>query len=90
MNRSRNVFIALMLLFSALFGIAPVFAEHDKRSAKEKREQFELSVDCKPVYLVVEDVQRDADATKIRLTRRDIVAAAESRLRSARISIPLI
>lgn len=45
--------------------------------------RFELFADCRPMYLVVESLH--PDTPKIGLTEEDIQAAAESRLRSARL-----
>ena len=45
--------------------------------------RFELFADCRPMYLVVESLS--PHASKIGLTKEAIRAAAESRLRSARL-----
>ena len=46
-------------------------------------DRFRLFADCGPMGLVVEELNEDA--TKIGLTKESIQAAAESRLRSARL-----
>ncbi len=50
---------------------------------KNRIARFELFADCRPMYLLVERLP--ADASKIGLTEEAIRAAAESRLRSARL-----
>ncbi len=50
---------------------------------KNRIARFELFADCRPMYLLVERLP--ADASKIGLTEEAIQAAAESRLRSARL-----
>ena len=45
--------------------------------------RFQLFADCQPMYLLVEDLP--SDASDIGLTQESIQAAAESRLRSARL-----
>lgn len=52
-------------------------------SVEERLQRFKLFTDCRPMGLVVEDLP--PDASKIGLTRAAIQAAAESRLRSARL-----
>ena len=86
MSRSKKVIVVIMLLVPALFRIEPAFAEIDRKlEAEMEREQqhFDLFVNCKPVVLIVEDLPKDAQ--KIRITKKDIRMAVESRLRSARI-----
>lgn len=51
--------------------------------SKNRIARFELFVDCRPMRLVVENLS--PDASKIGLTKEAIRAAAESRLRSARL-----
>lgn len=66
---------ALALLFSAS-GAAG-------ESVEERSQRFQLFADCRPMRLLVEYLP--PDASKIGLTREAIQAAAESRLRSARL-----
>lgn len=51
--------------------------------SKNRIARFELFVDCLPMRLLVENLP--ADASKIGLTKEAIRAAAESRLRAARL-----
>ena len=67
--------VALALLFSA----SAVAGE----TAAERVDRFELFADCRPMRLVVEHLH--SDASKIGLTEESLQAAAESRLRSARL-----
>ena len=83
MNRSKAVLASLMLLVSTLFGIENVLAQDKQMILTEERTRFKLFTNCKPVDLVVENL--DQAARRIGLTETDIIAAAESRLRSARI-----
>ena len=83
MNRSKKVITVIMLLVSTLFGIESVFAQDKQMTLKEKLNRFQLFTNCKPVELLVENLPQSA--TGIGLTKSDIIAAAESRLRSARI-----
>ena len=78
-----KVIAALLLLIPVLFGMEAVFAQDGQMLKKELRQIFALYTKCQLMNLVVEDLGRDA--AKIGLTRAMIVAAAESRLRSARI-----
>lgn len=82
MNRSKKAITVIMLLVSILFGVEPAFAENDKKLAAELQ-RFEFFVNCQPVALLVEELPEDA--SKIPITRSDIIMAAESRLKSARI-----
>ena len=81
------VILMLMLLVPALFGKEPVFAQDKQMTLTEKIaekiKRFRLFTNCEPVYLVVEGLGQSAAG--IGLTESDIIAAAESRLRSARI-----
>ncbi len=63
--------VALALFFFAL------------DAAGQDLERFQLFADCQLMWLVVEDL--DSDASDIGLTKASIQAAAESRLRSARL-----
>ena len=83
MNRSRKVFAVILVLVLALFGIEPVLAQDKQMALTEERTRFKLFTNCKPVDLVVESLNQAA--RRIGLTETDIIAAAESRLRSARI-----
>lgn len=49
----------------------------------ERIDRFELFSDCQPMKLIVEKLS--SDASEIGLTKESIVAAAESRLRAARL-----
>ena len=82
-NKSKSVIIALMLLVPTLFGIEPVLAQDKKMAVKEERQRFELFANCQPLYLLVESLPEHAN--RIGLKKIDIILAAESRLRSARI-----
>ena len=83
MNRSKAVLASLMLLVPALFGIETSFAEEKQMSQDEMVQRFRLFMNCQPVNLLVEGL--DKSTSRIGLTERNIIAAAESRLRSARI-----
>lgn len=85
MNRSKKAIAVIMLLVTVLFRVAPVFAEDKQMSSQEGLKQFELFVNCQPVYLTVEGLHNMPHAEKIGLTKTAIINAAESRLRSARI-----
>ena len=62
-------------------GLALFFFALD--AAGQDRARFELFANCQPMRLVVEDLH--SDASDIGLTKASIQAAAESRLRSARL-----
>ena len=81
MSRSKKAITILMLLVTVLFAIEPVFADDKQMSSQERVQQFELFVNCQPVYLVVEDLHMP-HAEKIGMTKAAIINAAESRLRS--------
>lgn len=85
MNRSKKAIAVIMLLVTVLFRIDPVVAEDKQMSSQERLKQFELFVNCQPVYLTVEGLHNMPHAEKIGLTKTAIINAAESRLRSARI-----
>ncbi|MCY4131121.1 MAG: hypothetical protein OXF39_00555 [Nitrospira sp.] len=94
MKRSKKAFVCTLVLVLTLFGIGSVCAE-DEQLTKEKqaaakellrksfKDLFQLYTNCKRMDLVVETLS--PDAAKIGLTRRQIIAAVESRLRSARL-----
>ena len=71
-NRVRSLLLALLL--------APAAVGQDDKSEFAR---FQLFNDCNPMKLVVEDLHDDAG--KIGLTKARLQAAAESRLRSARL-----
>lgn len=60
--------------------LAPAAGGQD---TKRKIERFELFNSCRPVYLSIESL--DSDAADIGLTVEAVQAAAESRLRAARL-----
>ena len=60
--------------------LTPIAAGQD---AASRQERFELYNTCRPMQLVIEDLSDDAD--KIALSRESLQAAAESRLRAARL-----
>ena len=69
------------VLLAALTG--PVAADSDSTP----RERFDLFTDCSPMGLIVEGLGEDEK--RIGLTRESLIAAAESRLRAARLFVPL-
>lgn len=76
----RIVVNRVWILLLALL-LAPAAAGQDAKSDEHLR--FELFNDCKPMYLLVEKLNDGAG--KIGLTKARLQAAAESRLRSARL-----
>ena len=68
------------VLLAALAG--PVAADSDSTP----RERFELFTYCSPMYLLVEGLGENAK--RIGLTHKSLFAAAESRLRAARLFEP--
>ena len=77
------------VLVAALLGSAPVWAqEREDQATLEERakaagEQFDLFTLCRPMNLIIEEV--DKEATEFGLTRDAIQAAFESRLRAANL-----
>lgn len=79
----KKVIASLMLFVPVLSSIEPVFAQGKQFSRQERLERFYLFTNCEPLYLLVEYLPEDA--RRLNLSRTDIILAAESRLRSARI-----
>lgn len=74
------------LLLSALALLLPASGARGatvENLVENRIARFELFADCRPMYLVVESLS--PHASKIGLTKEAIRAAAESRLRSARL-----
>jgi len=73
------------LLLSALALLLPASGAHGATVEERKNQsaRFQLFADCRPMRLVVESLP--AGASKIGLTEEAIRAAAESRLRAARL-----
>ncbi len=71
--------IACLVAFTVLL-VSPAHAQED---AKSLLARFKLFNECKPMKLIVEGLHDDA--SKIGLTEVQLQAAAESRLRSARL-----
>ena len=74
--------IVTLLLVATLFGSVPVLSE-ELEPASEGVPRFQLYVACQPIHVIVEE--QTPDAKEIGLTRTRIMAAAEARLRAARI-----
>lgn len=85
MSKSKKAIAVIMLLVAVLFRIEPVVAEDKQMSSQERLQQFEIFVNCEPVYLTVEGFHNMPHAEKIGLTKTAIINAVESRLRSARV-----
>ena len=65
------------------FTVLLVFPAHAQK--EESIARFKLFNECKPMDLVVGNLDDDEDAVEIRLTKAQLQTAAESRLRSARL-----
>lgn len=85
MSRSKKAIAVIMLLVAVLFRMESVVAEDEQMSSQERLQQFEIFVNCEPVYLTVEGLHNMPHAEKIGLTKTAIINAVESRLRSARV-----
>ena len=75
--------IRLIMAASLAVTLVSSTAVGETSTFEERYARFELFADCGPMRLVVEELNEAA--TKIGLTREAIQAAAESRLRSARL-----
>ena len=73
----KQSIIVTTLLVTSLFEIGSASAE------SLGRKWFELYADCQPVHILVEELV--GDEKEIGLTRKEIMTAAEARLRPARI-----
>lgn len=94
MSSSKKAFVCTLVLVLTLLEIGSVCAK-DEQTTKEKQtvaeelsrttstDLFQLYTNCERMNLVVENLS--PDAAKIGLTRRQIIAAVESRLRSSRL-----
>ena len=77
--------MSIRLIMAASLAVALVSstAVGETSAFEERRARFQLFADCGPMQLTVEKLSEDAK--KIGLTEESIQAAAESRLRSARL-----
>ena len=80
-SRATNGVRLFVLAVTAALAVCATHAE--EMSLEDRIERFQLFNDCRPMYLVVEDLGSGAD--EIGLTRESLTAAVESRLRAARL-----
>ncbi len=72
-----------LFVLAVTAGLAVGAAHAEDISVEDRLDRFELFNDCRPMYLLVEDLHSDAD--EIGLTEESLRAAVESRLRAARL-----
>ncbi len=78
-------FLSCFVITSTLL-IPSILVAEPKYTAEQKKHRFELFVECKPMDIVVEYLNKGA--SKIGLTRKSLQYTIESRLRMARLYNP--